>query len=166
MKKIFIGLIFLFLDLNLQGINLMPSFVGYIFIFLGLDEEYECPSLNASRTIAFASAIIMGGQWVAGVFGYGMTFPIGAILQLLMTYRLVRWAEEQAEEQNWSGAQTRRFRVSWYAMAGAVIAAALLNWLSPAMGLVWSVVALAAVIYYIYAYYKLWKSAAPEESGE
>ena len=52
MKKIFIGLIFLFFNFHIQTVNILPEFVGYILIFLGLDEGYECPSLNASRTIA------------------------------------------------------------------------------------------------------------------
>ncbi len=163
MKKIFIGLLFIFLDLNFFGINLMPSFVGYGLICAGVNEEYECPSLNASRTIAFASAIIMGGQWVAGLFGYGMTFPIGSILQLLNTYRLVVWAEEQAEEQGWSAAQTRRFRMSWYALAGTIAAAVILRRFNTIMALTWTAAATAAIVYYIYTYYKLWRSAAPAE---
>lgn len=167
MTKIFIGLLFMFLDVNISTINLLPEFVGYILIFVGLDEEYECPSLNASRTIAVASAVIMAVVWLAGLFGYGMTFPIGAILQLLNTYRLVVWAAEQAEDQGWDGALTRRFRTSWYALAGTVIAANVLRWLSPAMGLVWMIAAFAAIIWYILTYYQLWKSAAPgDESGE
>lgn len=76
MTKIFIGLLFPFLNINIGSINLLPGFVGYILIFVGLDEGYECPSLNASRTIAVASAIIMAVVWLAGLFGYGMTFPI------------------------------------------------------------------------------------------
>ena len=160
MKKIFIGLIFLFLNLSIFTVNLLPTFVGYILIFLGLDEEYECPSLSASRTIAVASAILMAVVWGAGLFGYGMTFPLGAILQLLNTYRLVVWANEQAEDQGWGSVQIQRFRTSWYALAGAVIAATLLSWVG--MALVWGVVAFAAAIYYIYVYYGLWKSALPE----
>ncbi len=161
MKKIFIGLIFLFLDLNVGTINLLPEFVGHILIFLGLNEEYECPSLNASRTITVAAAIPMAVVWIAGLFGYGMAFPIGTILDLLVTYRLVLWAEEQGEVQGWSGAETRRFRVSWYAMAGTIAATTVLRRVSTFMALPWAVVGTAAIVYYIYNYYKLWHSAAP-----
>ncbi len=161
MKKIFIGLLFMFLKLNFFGVNLMPNFVGYSLICAGLNEEYECPSLNASRTITVAAAIPMAVVWLAGLFGYGMTFPIGTILDLLVTYRLVLWAEEQGEAQGWSGVETRRFRVSWYAMAGTVAATTVLRRVSTFMALPWAVVGTAAIVYYIYNYYKLWHSAAP-----
>ncbi len=165
MTKIFIGLLFMFLNINIGSLNILPSFVGYILIFVGLDEEYECPSLNASRTIAVASAIIMAVVWLAGLFGYGMTFPIGSILELLNTYRLVVWAAEQAGEQGWDEEVVRRFRTSWYALAGTVIAATVLSIVSPVMALVWLLAAFAAIIWYVLTYYQLWKSAAPD-SGE
>lgn len=167
MKKIFIALLFIFLNVNIGSINLLPNFVGYILLFVGLDEGYECPSLNASRTIAVASAVISGVVWGAGLFGYGLTFPIETILELLNTYRLVLWAREQAEEQGWSDTLIRRFRMCWFALAGTLIAATLLSLVSPMMALVWLIAAFAAIIWYIVTYYQLWKSAAPEDgSGE
>lgn len=162
MKKIFIGLIFLFFNFHIQTINILPEFVGYILIFLGLDEGYECPSLNASRTIAVASAVIMAVVWGAAIFGYGMKFPIGSILQMLNTYRLVVWAREQAEEQGWDSALVQRFRVIWYALAGTVIAAYVLGLVNPMMALVWLIAAFVVIILYIVTYYQLWKSAAPD----
>lgn len=167
MKKIFIALLFIFLNVNIGSINLLPNFVGYILLFVGLDEGYECPSLNASRTIAVASAVISGVVWGAGLFGHGLTFPIETILELLNTYRLVLWAREQAEEQGWSDTLIRRFRMSWFALAGTLIAATLLSLVSPMMALVWLIAAFVAIIWYIVTYYQLWKSAAPEDgSGE
>lgn len=167
MKKIFIGLLFISLDLNITlsffTLNLIPAFVGYILIFLGLDEEFECPSLAGSRTIAVASAILSAAMWVVGLLGYGMAFPLGAILQLLITYRLVLWAEEQAPDQNWDSVQKRRFRLSWYALAGTTAAVIILNRVSMGLGMVWAVAGIAALIYYIYTFYKLWKTAAPAE---
>lgn len=163
MKKIFIGLIFVFCNVSIFTINVLPDFVGYILIFLGLDEEFECPSLAGSRTIAVASAILSAVMWVVGLLRYGMAFPLGAILQLLITYRLVLWTEEQAPDQNWDGVQTRRFRLGWYALAGTMAAVILLNRVSMGLGMVWAVAAIAAVIYYIYTFYKLWKTAAPAE---
>lgn len=163
MTKIFIGLLFIFLNVNIGTINILPDFVGYILLFVGLDEGYECPSLNASRTIAVASAVIMAVVWLAGLFGYGMAFPIGSILQLLNTYRLTVWAKEQAEEQGWDSALVQRFRVIWYALAGSVIAAYVLGLVNPMMALVWLVAAFVVIILYIVTYYQLWKSAAPEE---
>lgn len=165
MTKIFIGLLFLFLNVNIGSINILPSFVGFILIFVGLDEGYECPSLNASRTIAVASAIIMAVVWLAGLFGYGMMFPIGSILELLTTYRLVVWAAEQAGEQGWDEGVVRRFRTSWYALAGTVIAATVLSIVSPVMALVWLLAAFGAIVWYVLTYYQLWKSASPD-SGE
>lgn len=164
MKKIFIGLFFVFCDLNLFTINLMPAFVGYILIFLGLDEEYECPSLSGSRTLCVAAAIIMAALWVAGLMGYGVAFPIGAALQLLITYRLVVWAEEQGEELGWGAGLLRPFRVSWYALAGGTLASVILGWANAMLGAVWAVASVGAMVWYIVRYYKLWKSAVTEEA--
>lgn len=86
-------------------------------------------------------------------------------MELLNTYRLVVWAAEQAEEQGWDDALIRRFRMSWYALAGAVIAATVLSMVSKVMALVWLLAAFAAIIWYVLTYYQLWKSAAPD-SGE
>ncbi len=166
MKKIFIGLLLILCGLDLFRVNYLPTFVGYILIFLGLDEEYECPSLSGSRTICVASAILMAVVWGAGLLGYGLTLPVGATLQLLCTYRVVVWAEQQGEELGWEAGQLRPFRVAWYALAGTVIAAVVLSRLSFGLGLVWTAASVAAAVYYICVYYKLWKSAVPAEEDK
>ena len=163
MKKIFIGLFFVFSDLNLLAVNFMPAFVGYILIFLGLDEEYECPSLTGSRTICFGAAIQMAAVWVAALMGYGMTFPLSATLKLLVTYRLLMWAAEQGGELGWDDGDLRPLRTSWYALAGATLASVALSWINFAAGIVWAVASAGCMVWYIVRYYKLWKSAVTEE---
>ena len=96
MRKVFIGLLFVFINFSINDLNLTPAFVGYILIYLGLGEVEECPSTQTSRMIAAVGAVVDGVLWVLGAFGAGLPIPLGAVFQLLVTYRLVVWAEELA----------------------------------------------------------------------
>jgi len=48
-KKVFIGTIFTMLDFRLQGLDILPDMIGYIFIFIGLTEVLH---LNSKFRIA------------------------------------------------------------------------------------------------------------------
>lgn len=161
MKKIFVGLLFIFLSVNINSINFTPAWVGYVLVFLGLGALGECPSLEGSRTIALASAVLSAALWVAGLFGYGMAFPLAPALQVLITYRLLLWCEEQELDD---GYLIRRFRLSWYALTGATAAGVVLGAVLPPLGFIWTLAAFAAAVFYTYTYYRLWHLApAPED---
>ncbi len=160
MKKILIGLLFLFLSVRVNSINYTPAFVGYLLIFLGLGEGWDTPSRSGSRTIALGAAVLSAVLWGAGLFGYGTVFPVEATLQIVMTYRILRWCEEQ-EDWEW-GYRIQRLRLGWYALTGSRVAAFALGLTSPMLWLVWSVAALLATGYYIFTFYRL-RRLAPEE---
>lgn len=163
MRNIFIGLLFLFLTVGVGGIDCTPAWVGYLLILLALTKAPDSPSRTGTMAVAAGSAILTAALWVVGLLGYGIAFPLGAIAQLWTSYRLVLWCEEQsALEESY---HLRRLRLSWYALAGATVAALVLGMLAPPMGWVWSIVAFGAAVVYIYAFYRLWRIAPQELKG-
>jgi len=160
MGKVFAGLLFLFLDFCLGHINILPAFVGYLFIGVGVAREKVCPSTEGSRMLALVSALITGGFWVLEVFGWvpqvgimDIPVPIGLILKLWMTWRLVGWTEELVGP----GPRIERFRISWYALILGLLAGFLLG----LMGGVWAWLAVAVMlgvmIAYLVMYCRVWK---------
>ncbi len=162
MKKILIGLLFALVSVRVSSIyiNFTPAFVGYLFIFLGLGEGWDTPSRSASRTIALGAAVISAVLWAVGLFGYGTIFPVEATLQIVVTYRLLRWCEEQ-EDWEW-GYRIQRLRLAWYALTGSTVAAFALGLSNAMLWLVWTVASLLAAGYYIFTFYRL-RRLAPEE---
>ena len=150
---ILIGLVFIIVNLNILGINFMPNWLGYLLIFWGLSRCPDSEGRGSAMAVAVASALASGALWVAGLFGYGMTFPLGALLQLFTTYQLLVWCEglKELEGHYLLG----RFRVSWYALVGASAAAIILGAFMPPLGWVWSAAALVAAAFYTFTYYQL-----------
>lgn len=163
MKKIFVGLLFLFLNLNLGSVNILPAWVGYCLIFSAFAKGPDCPSRSASLTLCAGAALVDFLLWVGVIFGYSVPI-LGAVLQLLTTYRVLLWCEELELDD---GYLIHRLRMSWYALAGATAAGTVLGLVYLPMGLLWSIVALVAAAVYIYTYYRVWKQApAVPEAGE
>lgn len=160
MTLILIGLFFIFISISVGGINFTPAWIGYILVVLGLARTLDCPGRSTAMAVAAGSAVVSGALWVLGLFGRGFLFPVGAIVQIWTAYRLVIWCEEQEPLEG--SYHLRRLRLSWYALAGAVAASVLLGFLAPPMGWIWSIVAAAAAVVYIYTFYCLRRVAPPE----
>ncbi len=155
MKKIFVGLLFLFLHLRINGVDLLPAFVGYALIYLGLAELAQPPSVETSRMISAAAAVVEGAEWVLALFGVGLGLPLGLIFKLLVTWRLVIWMEEIASPR------TGQFRVGWYLLAIGSVLSLVLAWLEQDLVLAATIVAFVGVVYYIYVFYRVWKETEP-----
>lgn len=91
MGKIFIGLIFIFINFNLSfgaiTIGLIPNFVGYIFMIIGLNElKNESDYFNKVRPFAIAMCIYNVITYAIDLFGisYSIMF-LGIILGLIST---------------------------------------------------------------------------------
>ncbi len=163
MKNIFIGLFFLFLHFNLGSVNILPAWVGYCLFFSAFAKGPDCPSRSTSLTICAGAALVDLLLWVGVIFGYSVPV-LGAVLQLLTTYRVLLWCEELGLDD---GYLIHRLRMSWYALAGATAAGTALSLVYLPMGLLWSLVALVAAIVYIYTYYRIWKQTPDlAEAGE
>lgn len=162
MRTIFIGLIFIFCTVSIGGIDITPAWVGYLLVLLALAKAPDSPSRSGGMAVSVGSAAVTVVLWVVGLLGYGIAFPLAATAQLWTTYRLVLWCEEQEVlEESY---HLRRLRLSWYALAGATVAAWVLGLLAPPMGWLWSIVAFGAAVVYIYTFYRLWR-VTPAEPG-
>lgn len=160
MRNIFIGLLFIFISVSIGGVNFTPAWVGYVLVLLALGKAPDSPSRSGGMAVAAGSAVLTAVLWVAGLLGFGIALPLEAAAQLWTTYRLVMWCEErEALEESY---HLRRLRLSWYALAGATVAALALGLLAPPMGWAWSIVAFGAAVVYIYTFYRLWRIAPPE----
>ncbi len=151
MKKIFIGLLFLFFRITINSVDILPNFVGYVLIYLGLAEVIQTPSVETSRMLSAAAAVVEGVLWVLALFGVGLGLPLGLLFQVLITWRLVTWAGETENPR------AGQFRVSWYFLAAGAALSLALAWLEQDLALVAAIAALAGAVYYIYVFYRIWK---------
>ncbi len=137
----------------LNNANLMPAFLGYALVFFGLRRSWPSETVSATRVIVLGAALVTGGLWVFTLQGNVMPFPLEQGVRLFVTWRLLKWCEEQ-EEWDW-GYRIHRLRMSWYALAGATAAGIVLGAANLAMGMLWSGVSLGAGLYYIYTLYRM-----------
>ena len=129
MKKIFIGLLFLFFRITINSVDILPNFVGYVLIYLGLAEVIQTPSVETSRMLSAAAAVVEGVLWVLALFGVGLGLPLGLLFQVLITWRLVTWAGETENPR------AGQFRVSWYFLAAGAALSLALAWLEQDLAL-------------------------------
>ena len=78
MKKIFIGLLFITLNFNIEigasAISLLPDFVGYILIYLGMREiEHLSNHFLSGKRISVAAAVVSTITYVIAALGISYT---------------------------------------------------------------------------------------------
>ena len=165
MKKIFIGLLFVFIDINIGRVCVTPSFVGYILIYLGVKEEAECPRAYGFRTLVEASAVVMGILWALNIFGLVLPIPVGVVFQLLVTYHLIRWAREQAEAICRETAYIDKMETAWNVMFFTSIIGVVLSLFVPRLATLLFLATFVAAVCYIYSFYHVWKDLAALPGG-
>lgn len=74
MKKLMLGFVFIFLDFNLNlnevSINLLPSFVGYILLYMGLGEMMkEVPRYGKIRIFCSVMVAVDFITWICNLLG-------------------------------------------------------------------------------------------------
>ncbi len=90
MRYIFMGFLFVFLDFNINigasQIGLIPDFIGYIFIYLGLGELTDLnPRFEKARPFATVMAGYTGVLYLLALMGIGTGEVLGFILGLAST---------------------------------------------------------------------------------
>ena len=163
MRKIFAGLILLLFDFNLGSINILPDFVGFFLIHLGMKEVEECPCWQDCQ-ITIGAIVFDVVSWVllavagpndTGVIGI-LLGVIGAALQLAVTHRVMKGICEMEEASGipLGGEDLARW---WKITLLCSIAVYVLIW-TGILSAVAGVVGLVAAICYLVAYYRGWKT--------
>lgn len=158
MNKIFWGLIFIFVHINIGAMDILPNFIGYLLISSGMQEVGESPAF-ASRALVNGTAVYSCVVWIMTLLGAAqgvLGFLLGLVtlvLQLMVTYRIVLGVEElepALECDLGSGA----LRSGWTVMAvGSAVGYALFM-IVPALVILALIVSFVAMIYYIIRFYQ------------
>ena len=182
MKLIFIGLIFVMLELNL-GINILPDFVGYLLIWKGCsDFAKESSKMAAVRPVALILAGLSAVIYVmallkltAGLGIIGNVIEIVMVLGSLLVVYMLGQGIHEIETLNNVELNSVAILNSWKLLAIAEIGAyamILLGNVLSVLTLIGSVLVLATflfkVVLLVSAYfsnkmYKEWKNPTVEE---
>ena len=91
MTNIFVGLIFLFLDLNINfgtiTIGLLPAFVGYYLLARGLQTLPEDPDFSKARTLSLVMAVYTLVLYILNLLG--ISSQLGLLRWIIDGVRLV-----------------------------------------------------------------------------
>lgn len=156
MNKIFWGLLFLFFDFNINEISILPAFVGYILIYLGMKEYEETPAFAKARPWVIASIVWAAIFWLP-LLNPGYLSVIGTALQLVVTYFIVLGVEqlEQARELDLNAS---RLRTAWYITLVCLIVTYLAGILAAGLAVIAMIVWFVAAIIYLVAFYRCKKA--------
>ena len=158
MNKIFWGLIFIFVNINLGALDILPNFVGYLLVSSGMKEVEESQTF-ASRTVVDGTALYAIAVWIMTLLGMAqgglgiVLGVIGLILQLMVTYRIVLGVEE-LEPVCECDLGSEALRRGWTVMAVSSAGGYVLGLTVPPLAVPALIVAFAAMIYYIVRFYQ------------
>ena len=156
MGKICWGLLFLFLDVRLQGVLLTPDFVGYILIYVGVWELRQLEAVKNIRFSCLAGLVVSGISWLtvwsASQELYMVVDLLSLGVQLWTTYQLVILVEE-LERQREAGFGSDHLCRRWKVMAVGLVSSLLLSRLHEWLALAALIVGLAAAVVYVTAFY-------------
>lgn len=167
MRNIFIGFIFVFVNLNLtlneHVLGLLPCFVGYFFINKGLHEFSETVShfdkLHSIVSVMFVYTII---TYVMDLFGFGAAndsfirlfsqiMGLGAVIGSLYVSYHVSLGVKELETLYGCGINISQLFTRWKIMAVANIASMLFV-IVPIVNLICIIVTIVAGIMYLVAF--------------
>ncbi len=150
MNKIFWGLLFLLININIGGVSITPSFVGYILIYFGMKQMEVPETFKKARLWIVAGGVLNLLFWLP-VWGEGLNFLVsfvGALLHVTVTYEIVQAVNEERDRQNTS-LDTNGLHKAWVVTAVCEILAIPLVWLG---GWLTIIISFVAAIVYIAAF--------------
>lgn len=159
MNKIFWGLLFLFFNFNINNLDILPNFVGYLLIAYGMSEVKESGIFASAQPLAFGAALYAAITWVMDILGSSLGWitvlmgMISLVLQLLVTYRIVMGVKElePIRERDLGAGSLNK---AWQIMAVGSVLGYLLALFAPVSAVVAIIVAILAAVYYIYRFYQ------------
>ena len=163
MKKMFWGLLFLFIDINLGRLCVTPAWVGYLLIWTGLGEVPESKVFQNIRRLTVGAAVFTGLMWLKNLlsiyisvpFGEAVLTAVGTCLQLLITYRMVEGVRELEAIYN-RDMESSGLLAGWKVMLGGIVVAYALTFFVPGLAIASLVLTIAAAIYYAV---KFWQAS-------
>jgi len=160
MNKIFWGLIFLFFNINIGSISILPAFVGYILIFMGMKDYPQVERFAKARPWAIAGAVLSAVTWLPIVNLQGIPMLLGTSFQLITTYWL---AVGMMEVEGLYGIELSAIKLSkaWNVMAVGLIASIILAFLLETLAAIAMLIGMIAGIVYVVTFYRC-KSRFPE----
>ncbi len=170
MKKIFIGMIFIFLDFELKfgtaSIDLIPDFIGYILMFNGLDELLtESPRFSKARSLAIGMSIYSAVVFVLDMFsGYGEIMGYAAILlgaiatavSLFISYNIICGLADIERTRN-ADLKSKQLKTAWTVFAVAQVCS-YFGLLLPAAAIVFIITSFICCVIFLCMFYKAWKA--------
>jgi len=161
-NKIFIGLLFLFININIMGVSITPAFVGYILIWLGLKELPEVPVKERMSTVLLVSTALGVVTWLPFFGGgtLGLLLALASTLcKLAVTMQLVQ-AVEELSALYMAELAVETLRKRWVLMACLEVMAVLLNMLGNLMSVLALIAWLVAAVLYLAAFHQSRKQYA------
>ena len=161
MKKMFWGLLFLFVDINLGRLCVTPAWVGYLLLWSGLGEVPESQVFQNIRGLTVGAAVFYGLMWLKRLFAISISVPfaenmlllVGVCLQLIITYRIVEGVRELEAVHN-RDMRSAGLLAGWKVMLGGIIASYALIFFFPGLALVGLVLTFVAAICYVVVFFQ------------
>jgi uncharacterized membrane protein len=170
MKKLMLAFLFIFLNLNLNlnehTLNLLPAFVGYIFMYQGIKELiYEIPRYAKVQKFVIVMGACTAVEWVLNLLGVsiGIGFAVFAsayslvftFISFYISYHIVKGISD-VERANSYPLGGEKLEKTWLVLVicnGAGSALALISVLGiyamALLALVFAIVALVAIICFL-----------------
>lgn len=165
MKNIFIGLILVLFDFNLNlgaaTIGLIPDFIGFYFILQGVRElKDQSAKIASAEKPAFVMAIFTAVLYLFDLLTISARlYPLGYILGLISTIAalyvlyLIVSGIGQIEAEQAKPLEAAKLFTAWKIYAVVSVSLYFLT-LIRLLGLLWFIAGLGATVYFIYMFNK------------
>ena len=158
MSLIFWGLLFILFEIEIGGFSIIPDFIGYILILLGMRKNEHISAYASGKTWAIAATVIAVLLWIP-IWDDATLSVIGSLLGTLahlgVTYKIMQGVEELTP--NTMGGMSG-IRKSWTVMAVSGAAMWALTLLTLWFGLIALIVNLVSGIIFIIMFYNFKKT--------
>lgn len=164
MGKIFAGLVFLFFDAWVNNFHLLPDFVGYILIYLGMN-EMRLASLTYAQTqkLAGGAAVYEGILWIAALTqaGFGGSAAVllrvaSLVLKLLVTFYVWVGVRELEQTPGAPDMGSKNMRICWWVLLVCWVVMEIVT-LASLLTFIAAVVGVVASLGYLLFYYHAWQ---------
>lgn len=172
MFKIFVGYLFVFLHLRINGFDLLLNPVGYVLICLGLCAYPDIMNFKKAKPWAIIMMLVSSAEIFMGLSGLGVAVNIvlgmiSVLISLVLMYLIDKGVAE-TEEKTGKQLNSDKLLSTWKFQAVLSIASSVL---SVVLNEIWVniIVSVAALVshivflYYIYKAHKILKEEDPIE---